>query len=158
MATFHVVGKLDFTILVVDFGVIQVIKNFLCAMFVFWRGSFHVFKDVSYVKYNIILSFVYRVLAVNPRGMFWIINNDMYRIIGENVLNNYQDIVLTSSTTTLVANIVVQGVMMKKKPNVVSPNSKVSSFINLCDSFDEDNLAIPIVVILVSMNLQVAEK
>jgi hypothetical protein len=44
MATFHVVGKLDLTILVADFGVAQVIENVFCAMFVFWRGSLHVFK------------------------------------------------------------------------------------------------------------------
>ncbi len=59
MATFHVVGKLDFTILVTNFGVVQVTENVLCAMFVFWRGSLHVFKDVSYVEYNIILNVVY---------------------------------------------------------------------------------------------------
>jgi len=77
----------------------------------------------------------------------------MYRIVGENVLKNSQDTVLTSNTTTLMANIVAQGVMMKEKRNVVFPNSKVSSFINLCDSFDKDDLAIPVVVILISMNL-----
>jgi len=70
MATFHVVGKPYFTILVVNFGVVQIIKNILCAMFVFWRGSSHVFKDVSYVEYNIILSFDYQVPSVNPKGMF----------------------------------------------------------------------------------------
>jgi len=59
MATFHVVGKPYFTILVVNFGIVQVTKNIFCAMFVFWQGSLHVFKDVSYVEYNIILSFVY---------------------------------------------------------------------------------------------------
>jgi hypothetical protein len=57
-----------------------------------------------------------------------------------------------------VANIVVQNVMMKEKPNGIFPNSKVSSFINLCDSFDEDDLAIPVIIVLVSMNLQVAKK
>jgi hypothetical protein len=57
-----------------------------------------------------------------------------------------------------VANIVAQGVWMKEKPIVVSPNSKVSSFIDLCDSSNEDDLAIPVVVIPISMNLQVVEK
>ncbi len=100
---------------------------------------------------------------MNPRGVFWIISKGMYQIVGENVLNNSQDIVLTSSTTTLVAKIFAQGVMIKEKPNAISPNSKVfipivkSSFINLCDFFYEDNLAIPIVIIHVSINLQVAE-
>ncbi len=44
MATFYVVVKLDLTILVADFGVVQVIENVFCAMFVFWRGFLHVFK------------------------------------------------------------------------------------------------------------------
>jgi len=163
MATFHVLGKKNITILVTDFGVVQVTKNVLCAMFVFWRGPLHAFKDVSYTEYNIILSFVYQVLDVNPKRMFWIINKVMYQVVGENVLNNFQDIVLTSSITTLVANIIVQGVMMKEKPNAISPNLKVfvpivkSSFINLCDSFDEDDLALPIVVVTISMNLRVVE-
>ncbi len=157
MATFHVVGKPNFTILVVDFGIVQVIKTILCAMFVFWWGSLHVFKDVSYAEY-IILCFVYQVLNVNPRGMFWTINNDMYWIVGENVLKISQDTIIKSSTTTLVVNIVAQGVMMKEKPNAVSPNSKVSLFIDLCDSSNEDDLAIHVVVIPISMNLQVAEK
>jgi hypothetical protein len=34
-------------------------KNDLYAMFAFWQGSVHVFKDVSYGDDNIILSFVY---------------------------------------------------------------------------------------------------
>jgi hypothetical protein len=50
MATFHVVGKLNLTILVGDFGVIEVIKNVLCAMFEFRRGSVHVSKDFAYVE------------------------------------------------------------------------------------------------------------
>jgi hypothetical protein len=74
------------------------------------------------------------------------------------VLKISQDTIIKSSTTTLVVNIVAQGVMMKEKPNAVSPNSKVSLFIDLCDSSNEDDLAIHVVVIPISMNLQVAEK
>jgi hypothetical protein len=59
MATFRVVGKLDFTIFVADFKIVQITANVLCALFVFWRGSLLIFKDVSYAKYNIILIFVY---------------------------------------------------------------------------------------------------
>jgi hypothetical protein len=74
------------------------------------------------------------------------------------VLKHSQDIVIISSTTTLVVNIVAQGVMVKEKLNVVSPNSKVALFIDLCDSSDEDDLAIHVVIIPISMNLQVVEK
>jgi hypothetical protein len=53
--------------------------------------------------------------------------------------SNFQGIILTLGTTTLVANIVAKGVMMKEKPNAISHDSKFSipivesSFINLCD-------------------------
>ncbi len=49
----------------------------------------HVFKDVSYGDDNIVLSSIYQVLDVNSRGMFWIVTNDKYRIVGKNVHNNF---------------------------------------------------------------------
>jgi hypothetical protein len=54
MAIFHVVGKPNLTILVSDYGVIQMTKNVLYAMFVFRWGSLHVSKDVFYVENNIV--------------------------------------------------------------------------------------------------------
>jgi hypothetical protein len=48
MATFHVVGKPDLTILVSDSRIVQVTKNVLYAVFTFRQGSTHIFKDVSY--------------------------------------------------------------------------------------------------------------
>jgi hypothetical protein len=59
MATFHVVGKPDLTILVSDSRIVQVTKNVLYAVFTFWQGSTHIFKDVSYGDDNIVLNFVY---------------------------------------------------------------------------------------------------
>jgi hypothetical protein len=59
MATFHVVGKPNLTILVFDSRILQMTKNVLCAMFVFQQGHVHVFKDVSYKDDNIVLSYVY---------------------------------------------------------------------------------------------------
>jgi hypothetical protein len=46
--------------------------------------------------------------------MFWIITNSRYRIVGENVFNNSQDIVLTLDIVTSVANINAEGVLMKE--------------------------------------------
>jgi hypothetical protein len=57
-------------------------------MFAFWRGSLHVSKDVSYIKDNIVLSYVYQILDVNFERMFWTITNGKYWIIGEHVFNN----------------------------------------------------------------------
>jgi hypothetical protein len=48
----------------------------------------------------------------------------MYKIIGENVFNNSQNIVLTSGIVTSMANIVVECILMKEKPNEVSHNFK----------------------------------
>jgi len=118
MATFHVVGKLDLTILVFKSKIVQVIENVLFAMFVFRRGSLHISKDVSYVENNFVLSFVYQILDVNFEGMFWTIANGRYQIIDEHALNNFQDILKTSGTITLVVNIVVEGVVMKENPNI----------------------------------------
>jgi hypothetical protein len=98
-------------------------------------------EDFMHVS-NIVLSFIYQVLNVNPRRMFGSINNGRYQIVSDNVLNNLQDNVVTSSTTTSMANIVVRGILMKEKPTAVSHDSKFyvsimkSSFINLCDFFD----------------------
>ncbi len=101
-------------------------KNVLYAMFVCQRGFVHLSKNVSYLKDNIVLSFVYQVLDVNPTRMFWIIINGRYQIIDKHAFNNSQDIVLTPSTIPSVANIALEGVVMKKKPIAVSHNSKFS--------------------------------
>jgi hypothetical protein len=45
------------TILVPNSGVVQMIENVFYAMFAFWQGSLHVFKDVSYVKKQHCLKF-----------------------------------------------------------------------------------------------------
>ncbi len=93
MATFHVVGKLDLTILVGDFGVVKVIENVLCAMFTFPKGYVHVPKEVAYAKDNIVSSYFYQVLDVNLIGMFWIVTNGRFWILKDNAFNNSQDIV-----------------------------------------------------------------
>jgi hypothetical protein len=55
-----------------------------------------------------------------------------------------------------MANIVVQGIMMKEEPNAIFHNSKFSIpiakslFINLCNSFDEDDPSLPNVLSLFS--------
>jgi hypothetical protein len=97
MVIFHVVGKPNLTILVFYSKVIQVTENVLYVMFVFQRRVVHVSKYVSYEDDNIILSFVYQVLDVNLGGMFWTITTGKYWIIDDNVLNNFQNTIVTSS-------------------------------------------------------------
>jgi hypothetical protein len=96
--------------------------------------------------------------------MFWIVTNGRYRIIGENVLNNTQNTIVTLGKTTSVANIVIGGVLIKEKPIVTSRDSKFlvpivkSLFINLCDSSNKDGLSLLDVVVPISVNSQVNEK
>jgi hypothetical protein len=104
------------------------------------------------------LSSIYQNLDVNLRGMFWIVTNGKYWIVGQNVHNNFKDIVLTLGTTTSMANIAMKGILMKEKPTIVSHNTKFfisvaeSSFINLCDSSNEDGPSFPNVVVPIFMN------
>ncbi len=85
----------------------------------------HVSKDVSYKDNNIILSYVYQVLDVNLRRMFWTVIDGKYRIVNEHVLNNSQDNVVTLGIATSMANIVARGHM--EKPIVIFQDSKFLS-------------------------------
>jgi hypothetical protein len=58
-------------------------------MFVFRQGSLHISKDVFYVENNFVLSVVYQVFDVNSEGMFWIVTNGRYQIVGKHSLNNF---------------------------------------------------------------------
>ncbi len=51
---------------------------------------------------------------MNLGGMFWAVTNGRYQIISENVFNNFQDTILMLDTTTLVANILAQSILMKE--------------------------------------------
>jgi len=72
-------------------------------------------------------------------------------------------IISTLGTITSVANIATKGVLMKEEPIVVSHSSKFSvlitksSFINLCDSFDENDCSLPNVIVVL-VNLQADEE
>jgi hypothetical protein len=64
--------------------------------------------------------------------MFWTITNGRYQFIDKHAFNNFQNNVLTLNTIVLVANIVVEGVVIKKKAQsnfprleVFCPNGKV---------------------------------
>jgi hypothetical protein len=98
MVIFHVVGKPDLNILVFNFRIVQVIENVFYAMFAFRRRHVHASKDVIYKDDNIVLNYIYKVIDVNPGRMFWTVTNCKYWIVNENVLNNFQDIVITPNT------------------------------------------------------------
>jgi hypothetical protein len=87
----------------------------------------HVYKYVFYEDDNIVLSFIYKVLDVNPKRMFWIVTNGRYQIVGKNVLSNTQDTVVALGTTTLVANIAMGGNLIKENPIAIFRDSKFLS-------------------------------
>jgi hypothetical protein len=71
---------------------------------------------------------------------------------------------MTPNIVALVANIVVDGVVMKEEPNLVSQNLNFFVpmakflFIDLCDSFDKDGPSFPYVVVLFYGNSWLAKK
>jgi hypothetical protein len=104
-----------------------------------------------------VLSFIDEVI-VNFKGIFGTVTNGKYQIIDKHVLKFFEDIVLRPGTTTSLVNIFVEGVMMKEKPNLVSHDLNFyilvvkSSFIDICDSFDENGPSLPDVVVHLCMN------
>ncbi len=74
------------------------------------------------------------------------------------MLNNSPNVVLTLGTTTSMANIATKGVLMKEKPTSIFQDSKFfvliakSSFSDLCDSFDKNDLSFLNVVVLAFVN------
>jgi hypothetical protein len=80
------------------------------------------------------------------------------------VFNNFQDILITLGIVAWVANIVVEGLLMKEEPIMVSHYLKLlvsilkTLFIDICDSSNKDNLSPPNVIVLVSMNSKITEK
>ncbi len=90
--------------------------------------------------------------------MFWTITNGRCHILGKNAFNSSHNIVLPPNTLTLMANIVIQGVILKEEPNAISHNSKKivsimeSSLIDLFYSSNKDNLSVLYIVVLIFMN------
>ncbi len=56
MATFHVVGYSDLTIIVDNLRMIYVFEQCLCTMFSFQLGSLHISKDILYESNNLVSS------------------------------------------------------------------------------------------------------
>jgi hypothetical protein len=59
MVTFHVVGHLDFNIMVNDLGMTFVSEHCLCVMFTFMLSFLHISKDVLYDYSNLVSSPLY---------------------------------------------------------------------------------------------------
>ncbi len=77
------------------------------------------------------------------------------------MLNNSQGNVVTSGIATPMANIAIESILMKEEPTMVFHDSKFSIwiakslFIDFYDYFNEDNLSLLDVLVLVFMNSRV---
>jgi Na+/H+ antiporter NhaA len=61
MATFHIVGRSELTIMVNNSKTTSMFEQCLCVMFSFQLGSLHISKDVSYDSNNLVLNLVYQI-------------------------------------------------------------------------------------------------
>jgi hypothetical protein len=103
MATFHAEGKLDLIMLVGDEKFVHVTEK--CAMFDFLLGSIHVSKDVAFGDNDVVIDSIYILIpSSSPQGLYWMVNNGIYRSVGESLVNNSQDIVITMGTVTSIIN------------------------------------------------------
>jgi hypothetical protein len=116
MATFHAEGKSNLTILVGDYGVVQVTKQCLCAMFGFQPNFMHVSKDAAYVQNNVVIHSIYQTFFVGAQGLHWMVNVRRYQIVGESLQKNLQDTILTPNTIVSIVNVVVTNIEVKNEP------------------------------------------
>jgi len=68
MATFHVDGHSDLTIMVDELRTTSVSEHYLCTMFAFQPGSLHISKDVLYDSNNLVSSSLYQIPTTSPQG------------------------------------------------------------------------------------------
>lgn len=106
MATFHVVSKIEFIILVHKFGISHVIEKCLCAMFNFHLITMHVKDNADNVNNNVIKS-IFQVLVIGNLGLEWRLNVKRFKIIVENLLKSFHNIILMPKIVAFVANGIV---------------------------------------------------
>jgi hypothetical protein len=69
MVTIHTKGMQKLTIMVNDFGIIMVLKKWLCAMFNFQFVSVHVSKDDAYDELNHVTKSTYQPPIASSQGL-----------------------------------------------------------------------------------------
>lgn len=82
-------------------------------MFGFQPSSIHVSKDVAYGENKLVISSIYQVPSFIVHGLHWMVNVGRYRIDGENILKNSQDMVITFDTIGSIANGVMLNIEVK---------------------------------------------
>jgi hypothetical protein len=77
-------------------------------MFSFYLGSLYISKDVSYAYNNLVLNSVYRIPMTSSQGRQWVVGCGHYRIVGDSLLHNFKETILTLRITRFVVKIVKQ--------------------------------------------------
>jgi hypothetical protein len=108
MATFHAIGHLDFTIMVDELGTMIVSKHCLYIMFVFQPCSSHIFKDVLYEYNNFVSSSLYQIPMTSSQGKQWVVGCGHYRIVGDSLVHNSQETILTVGIASYVVKTMKQ--------------------------------------------------
>ncbi len=78
-------------------------------MFDFHPRTVHVSQDDAYDANNNVIKFI------NDLGLEWRVNCERFRIVAENLLRSFHNIVLMSKIVTSIANIVPHLVEIKQK-------------------------------------------
>jgi hypothetical protein len=75
-------------------------------MFVFQLSSLHISKDVLYDYNNLVSNFLHQIPTMSSQGHQWVVGSGHYCIVGNNLIHNSQDTILTLGTIGLVVKIV----------------------------------------------------
>jgi len=89
--TFHVPGRLNFTITVDNSRTIVVFEHCLCAMFAFQPYFLHISKGILYDYNNFVSSSLYQIPTTSLQGRQWVVNYGHYCIVGDSLAHNYQE-------------------------------------------------------------------
>jgi hypothetical protein len=83
MVTFHAKGNVELTIPTNEFGISQMTKKCLCAMFGLQLDTVHISKEDAYDDNNSVTRSIYQVLVNASQGLKWILDGKMFKIVGE---------------------------------------------------------------------------
>jgi hypothetical protein len=85
-------------------------------MFGFQPNSVRASKDVACVKNNVVIHSIYQVPSYGAQGLHWMVNVGKYWIVSENMLKNFQNIVLMPNKSMFIANVAVLNIEVKREP------------------------------------------
>jgi hypothetical protein len=88
MVTFHAKGNVELTIPTNEFGISQMTKKCLCAMFDLQSNTIHISKDDAYDDNNSVTTSIYQVPMNASQGLEWILNGRMLKVVGEKQLKS----------------------------------------------------------------------